>query len=127
MNKYKLSLLAFITFIFSSLAFADEPIDMKLMNATFPFQLCVRNVTDESLQEMPIKKIQSIQSGELEGQIWSHVILECNKYLNDEAKGLILLHFKGDNAKAIGYFEGVIYSGRSYVISKSIDSKQKHP
>jgi hypothetical protein len=98
---------------------ADSEADSKLLNPTFQFQLCVRTTTDTALGSAG--KLESNAARELETQVWRKVVSACYQYLGDEAKGLILLHYDGNTAKASGYYDGLVYSARAYVASKAID------
>jgi hypothetical protein len=99
----------------------------SLIDATFLFQLCVRNSVDKQLSQ--VGKMSSAQVLEMEEAIWRNVLDRCRKDFGDKEKGLILLHYGGDNAKAIGYWEGVVYFARLYVLSRTADYLEdpKHP
>ena len=108
---------------------------MKLMNATFPFQVCIHKETDRELEKISTKGHKAPTDVQLEemivqldGIIWGKVLENCKKHFGDSEKGLILLHYSGNNAKALGYWEGVVYSARAYVISRTISYEQaNHP
>ncbi len=98
--------------------------DMKLLNATLPFQICAHTTTDRELAQIGTTLHKGKKGPELEGAIWGKVLDECKRHLGDTEKGLILLHYGGNNAKALGYWEGVVYSARAYVIDKTISYEQ---
>lgn len=90
----------------------------RLLKPAFAFQLCVRNTTEAEISRLSGYKGKG---SELEIKLWDAVIKECRTHLDDDEKGLILLHYGGSSAKALGFYEGLIYSARAYILSRSID------
>jgi hypothetical protein len=91
---------------------------MRLLKPTFAFQLCVRDTTDNEISRL---KNYKGKGPDLEAKLWETVIKKCHTHLSDEAKGLMLLHYEGNSGKALGFYDGLVYSARAYVISRSIE------
>lgn len=98
-----------------------EEISMRLLKPAFVFQLCVRDTTEKEISNLDNYKGKSSDTSALEYKLWGAVIKECNTHLGDEQKGLMLLHYGGNSEKALGFYEGLVYSARAYVVSRALD------
>ena len=76
---------------------------MRLLKPAFSFQLCVRNTVEA---EIPHLSGYKGKGTELEAALWEAVIKKCQTHLGDDEKGLMLLHYDGNSAKALGFYEG---------------------
>ena len=86
------------------------------------FQGCTENTLRFVVTELKTKP-PAATAAQIEGIVWNTILDTCQSHItSDKARGLILLHYRGDMSKAKGFEEGIVWASRAYVAGVVADS-----
>lgn len=111
-----------ILFIFISLFFpvhAEMKNPIELLQVIIPFQVCVDKTLDEEYALKKILSKKSLKKIDIENSVFQMIIDQCGKHIGSKAQDVVRIHYEGNNSKANGFIEGVIYSARVRSVIRS--------
>ncbi len=118
MNNVARNTIFIIIMILSFTSHAETKYPTKLLLAIVPFQVCANKVLKEEYSLKKLISKQSLSKTDIENSAFKAIIDECGKYLGDSTQEIIRIHYDGNNSKANGFIEGIIYSSRVRSIIK---------
>lgn len=103
-----------------------QPADPQLrpLFAAAPFEQCVWGAARSAVAQLRARP-PSTEISVIEGAAWNMVLDRCEGVLtSNKVRDLLLLHFAGDEKRAIDFRDGMLWFARAYVTHAVVDSRK---
>ena len=98
--------------------------EFRQLFAAAPFQQCVQNTTRVAVQQLRARPPASDVSA-IEGVAWNLVLDKCERALiNDEVLKLLIVHYKGNEQRAVDFRDGLLWYARAFVLQAVSESRK---